>query len=321
MSEQKASLRPPHLSPTPRQVEGPFFLLDSPRHSPLTPKGVRGILHRLSGQVISTDGTIVPNPTIHIWLADPNGVYDNQDAHGNPLDLPPSQHHYRGRVTAETLLLSNSYSFTFLRPGNYPIPEEGLEARPAHVHALVEAEGYSELITQLYFQDDPYNQLDIKRPGFFKSELVAHYLPVTTLVFADTQVSIFNFVMRKMLPKPNYKAAREQSIAKILATIIIRSACEFGTLPQNMKDIAQAYEDAAYLGIGMDRLTQMVNQKLSPGRMRIRLQSKKITGRDTSLRSGHWRFHRAEFVVTVKHTQRQPEPESALLKFSTLEAL
>lgn len=286
----------------------------------MAPKAIRGILHRLTGQVLSTDGTNVPNPTLHVWLADPDGIYDNQDAAGNPLDLPPSQHSYRGRVTAETILLSNSYSFTFLRPGNYPIPDEGLEARPAHVHVLVEAEGYSELITQLYFQDDPYNQLDIKRPGFFKPELVVHYVPVTTFLFADTQVGVFNFVMRKLLPKPNHKVTRERSIDKILDKIMIHAACAVGALPENMKEIAQAYEDAAYLGIGMDRLTQMVSKKLGQSRVQIHLRAKKITCRDTALRSGHWRFHRAEFVVTLDEDTK-PIVESALLRFSTLEAL
>lgn len=321
MSKKKTFSKSRHMMPTPRQVEGPYFLLDSPRQSHMAPQGVKGILHRLSGQIFSTDGTIVPNPTVHVWLADPDGIYDNQDAKGNPVDIPPSQHTYRGRVKADSLLLSNSYSFTFLRPGNYPIPDEGLEARPAHVHILVEAEGYSELITQLYFQDDPYNQLDIKRPGFFKPELLVHYLPVVSFLFADAQVGVFNFVMRKLLPKPNLKRAREMNINKIVDEVMILSSCAVGTLPAQMKKIAEAYEDAAYLGIGMDRFTQMINKKLGNSRLHIHLENKKISGRDTNLRSGHWRFHKAKFVVTVNEKDEAPVSESALLRFSTLESL
>jgi len=259
-----------------------------------------------------------------VWLADPDGVYDNQDTNGHPVDLPPAQHKYRGRIGADSLLANGAYSFSFLRPGNYPIPEEGLEARPAHVHVLVEAEGYSELITQLYFQDDPYNLLDIKRPGFFKPELVVHFMPLTTFLFETAQVGVFNFVLRKLLPKPNRKPAREKNIQKLIDSVLYLSSVTFGSLEGNMNEIALAYEEAAYLGIGMDRFTQMINQKLASGngsRMRIFLQNKKITGRDTSLRSGHWRFHKATFVVSVKQDNGAPETESATLRFSTLEAL
>lgn len=319
MSQQKAFSKPPHLTATPRQVEGPFFLLDSPRKSHMAPNGISGVLHRLSGQILSTDGKVVPNATIHVWLADPDGVYDNQDAKGNPVEIPPSQHSYRGRVKPNSM--DDSYIFSFLRPGNYPLTDEGLEARPAHLHFLVEAKGYSELITQLYFQDDPYNETDIEGPGFFKPELVVHYMSSHHVIHGMTRFGIFNFVLRKLMPKPNCKRARETSIDKIIEEVMVLASCAVGTLPANMKKIAMAYEDAAYLGIGMDRLTQMISKKLGNSRLTVKLEKKKISGRDTALRSGHWRFHKAEFIVTVKHKNEAPVIEKALLRYSTLESM
>lgn len=317
--------KPARLLPTPRQVEGPYFLLDSPRRTHMAPKGAQGKLYNLNGAVLGTDGQPIRNATIHVWLADPEGKYDNQDAKGNPLDLSPSEHLYRGRVKSDSLLSGGAYSFSFLRPGNYPISNDGLEARPAHVHVLVEAEGYSELITQLYFLDDPYNLLDIKGDDFFQPELVMHSFRI---VLSSTELSIFNFVLRKLIDKPNAektrKTERETNINYIIVNLLTLAFQEYGQLQNNMKTIAELYEDAAHLGIGMSRLTQMANHRLAQAdpNKQIRLENKKITGRDNSDHTAHWRFHSAELVVSARQSDDSPPTkERAALKFSTLEAI
>jgi catechol 1,2-dioxygenase len=187
MSEAKRQLRA-----TPSQVQGPFFVPDAVFRSNLSPKGMSGDPVRIVGQVLSTDGTPVQNAIVHVWVADPNGRYDNQDDEGNPVEnLPVAGLRLRGRIAAGA---NGRYSFRCLRPGNYPLVGEPVDTRPSHVHVCIEAPGFETLVTQLYFQDDGYNEHDIPREGFFQPELVVHMQPA--LPAPDVvQIGTFNFVL------------------------------------------------------------------------------------------------------------------------------
>lgn len=166
----------PRFRPTPAQVPGPYFLPDSPLsdHLDLTPAKTEGNPFEISGQVLSTGGKPLAGATVHVWLADPRGVYDNQDSEGNPVALPPEKHRLRGRVVTDE---NGSYSFRGLRPGNYALSPGGNDYRPGHIHAMVEAEGYRTLVTQLYFPDDRFNDRDLEGDGFFKPELAVQMQP------------------------------------------------------------------------------------------------------------------------------------------------
>ena len=58
------------------------------------------------------------------------------------------------------------YEFETIRPGHYQIGRNLW--RPAHIHYLVRAAGYRQLITQLYFKGDKYNDAD----RFIKPSLI-----------------------------------------------------------------------------------------------------------------------------------------------------
>src|SRR4029077_19857456 len=90
-----------------------------------------------AGRGLDPDGSVIDDATIHVWLADPKGAYDNQDAQGNPLNIPVSKMKLRGRVKSDA---NGKYSFECLHPGNYEL-EEG-KWRPAHIHIRVVAKGY-----------------------------------------------------------------------------------------------------------------------------------------------------------------------------------
>jgi catechol 1,2-dioxygenase len=183
------------MQPTPSQVGGPYFLPNSPvsKALDLTPAGTTGDPIEVTGQVLGTDGTVLAGATVHVWLADPKGVYDNQDAKGNPISLPPSKHKLRGRIVTGA---DGKYYFKALRPGNYADGSAGKGYRPGHIHIKVEAPGYKTLVTQLYFQDDKYNAHDIDGDGFFKPELAIHMSPA--LPDGKTlQKGVFNFVLEK----------------------------------------------------------------------------------------------------------------------------
>lgn len=181
------------LRATPEQVLGPFFVPNSPRRNTLFPRGLSGDRIRIAGQVLSTEGTVIPNAVLHVWVADPDGRYDNQDDGGNPVRVPADQLRLRGRIFTDSL---GRYKFTCLRPGNYPLEGEAVDMRPGHIHVYVEAEGYAPLTTQLYFIDDEYNEHDIPRKGFFQPELVVHLCPAMP-VPGLTQRGVFNFVLKR----------------------------------------------------------------------------------------------------------------------------
>lgn len=185
-------LLPPELRATPQQVLGPYFLPNSPVTRKLYPATAKGSLLRVQGQVLSTDCKPLAKATVHVWLADPQGRYDNQDAKGNPLEIPAAQQLYRGRIISD---FDGSYSFECLRPGNYFDSGWNLW-RPAHIHIQVECAGYDTLVTQLYFDDDAQNPHDIPGDDFFQPELALQMAPALPAA-GVTQASTFNFVLTK----------------------------------------------------------------------------------------------------------------------------
>lgn len=180
-----------NLPPTPRQVLGPYFLQNSPIRQQMFPDGAAGARIRYSGQVLSTNGKPVAGAVVHIWLADANGSYDNQDAKGGAHPLPPEKHRYRGRVITDA---NGRYSFECIRPGNYQVGPGAW--RPAHIHVRIDAAGFNKLVTQLYFADDPYNEHDLEGDDFFQPELVAPLQPEKP-VSGQAQTGTFSFVLER----------------------------------------------------------------------------------------------------------------------------
>jgi protocatechuate 3,4-dioxygenase beta subunit len=157
------------LTPTPRQVLGPYFLPDSPIRSSVASQGANAI--KLTGKVTDTNGKSLSGVVMHFWLASDKGFYDNQDSQGKAFPLDPAQHRLRCRVITDA---KGEYSFQFVRPGNYPLGNG--QMRPAHVHVLlVRGAGHRQLVTQLYFPDDPYNEHDIPGDDFFQPELLIDF--------------------------------------------------------------------------------------------------------------------------------------------------
>ena len=174
------------LKPTPEQVEGPYFLDNSPLNDTLIEPGDTGQVIKISGRVLGVDGAPINQSTVHIWLADSHGHYDNDDGNGGAHPIPLADQHLRGRVVTN---FTGEYSFTAIRPGNYPLGNGMM--RPAHIHVRIEAKGYKRLITQLYFTDDPFNTKDLPGDGFFKPELL---VPLQAAV-GGVQEGKFDFVI------------------------------------------------------------------------------------------------------------------------------
>ncbi len=108
---------------------------------------------------------------VDVWQANAEGDYSNEDASLDPW-------HLRGRQRTDG---DGRYTIETIWPSHYTVKHDGpvghlLEAlerhpwRPAHIHFLVEAEGYRRLVTQAYPADGLY--LDDDTIDGVKPELI-----------------------------------------------------------------------------------------------------------------------------------------------------
>ena len=144
-------------SGTESSLLGPFFR----ESAPVIPPG--GTLARLPGrpevtmygQVRDTEGRPVPDAWIDAWQTDATGLYDLQANDPSVMDM-------RGRIQCDG---EGRFHFRTVKPLGYSIPMDGPVGalvkqqdrhgmRPAHIHVLVQALGYRELVTALYMADD-----------------------------------------------------------------------------------------------------------------------------------------------------------------------
>jgi hypothetical protein len=154
-SGQGAGGGTPSCEETEDDIEGPFYSEGAPIVDGALPglDGLDGALIELSGRVFSAV-TCVPlaGATLDLWQADDAGAYDNET-----FTL-------RGKVVTDA---EGRYAVRTIVPGNYL---NGAQYRPAHIHVKVSAPGHALLTTQLYFPDDPYNEID---PWFDERLLVS----------------------------------------------------------------------------------------------------------------------------------------------------
>lgn len=159
---------------TPSAVLGPFYRTDAPSLANGTSiisasmlntpwyENAALLLTHISGQVrsASTNKPLV-NATVDIWLAGPNGMYEQQDPDQSDMNL-------RGRFQTDE---DGRYETYALRPTAYPIPSDGPAGRllglldrspyrPAHVHFIVTADGHRPLTTQIFDSEDEYKRDD-----------------------------------------------------------------------------------------------------------------------------------------------------------------
>ena len=144
-------------SGTESSLLGPFFR----ESAPVVPLG--GSIARIPGapevtiygRVLDTAGEPVPHAWIDAWQTDAEGLYDLQANDPTVMDM-------RGRVQCDS---QGGFHFRTVRPLGYSIPMDGPVGalvrrqerhgmRPAHIHLMVQAPGFRELVTALYLADD-----------------------------------------------------------------------------------------------------------------------------------------------------------------------
>jgi len=129
----------------------------------------------VSGRVVDAKGEPIAGAVVDVWQAAPNGLYEGQDPEMPAFNM-------RGKFRADA---AGRYHFRTVKPASYPIPMDGpvgdlMRAvkrqpyRPAHIHAIVSAQGYATLTTHFFVRDDPFIDAD---PVFAaKSSLIVDFV-------------------------------------------------------------------------------------------------------------------------------------------------
>jgi len=144
------------LPRTPPQILGPFypFMLTPTEGGDLTNGGhAKGTVLYLSGRVLTEKGEPVVGAKVEIWQANAAGRYPhpNDDNFAAPLDEK-----FQGFAVTKTDG-QGRYDFKTVKPAAYPAAPG--RWRPAHIHFQVTAK-YEQLVTQMYFKGDQYNESD-----------------------------------------------------------------------------------------------------------------------------------------------------------------
>ena len=148
-------------SETETTVLGPFYTPSpSIKNGDNIANNVQGERCIVSGKVFDIDRKPINGAKLEVWQSGPDGVYDIQKE-DNIVDL-------RATMFSQN---DGSYDFKTVKPQFYPIPIDGpvgkmlknLERhpfRPAHIHFMVKAEGYVDLVTHVFIDGDKYLQSD-----------------------------------------------------------------------------------------------------------------------------------------------------------------
>ncbi len=120
----------------------------------LAPRGVPGERVSIEGRVLDGDGRPVNDAAVEIWQANSHGKYASpEDAQDKRVEAG-----FRGfgrSLTDE----SGKFSFRTIRPGGVPAPGGKLQA--PHLVVTIFMRGLlKQLLTRVYFPDDPANPAD-----------------------------------------------------------------------------------------------------------------------------------------------------------------
>lgn len=146
----------PGLSTSTSQTVGPFFHLGLAFSdlSQLVGPNITGAHITLEGLVLDGDRMPVPDALIEIWQANAYGKY----AHEADWQKKPLESGFRGYGRSATQS-DGSFRFRTIRPGPVPGPYGVLQA--PHIEVCVFMRGLlKQLVTRLYFEDDPANATD-----------------------------------------------------------------------------------------------------------------------------------------------------------------
>ena len=140
------------------------------------------------GRVLNLSGDPVRNAKIEVWQANAYGRYTHP-SDTNPAPLDPN-------FEGSALLTTDSegrYRFKTIKPAAYPAGPN--LTRPAHIHFQVTGR-QDRLVTQMYFEDDPYNKTDpFLNSAAAKQLLITKLLAPSPDFESDSKMAIFDITV------------------------------------------------------------------------------------------------------------------------------
>ena len=156
------------IDPTPEQTAGPFYRQGAPLKERLEEPGDPGTRLTVSGQVVDTNEHPLPDTKIEIWHANHHGQYDMDG------------YRYRAQLHMNN---QGRYRFTTVLPGSYG-------ERPRHIHYRISSPDHKPLITQLYFETDPYFEGNPDK-NFRKDPLLRYRELIRPVSSTSDQLAVF----------------------------------------------------------------------------------------------------------------------------------
>ena len=134
------------MVPTARDMEGPFYIANTPITGNLNRFGKPGEPMRIAGRVMNAAApeTPVPGARLELWQTDGTGRYHPEE-NGDYADFPDDRIDMRGTVIADA---DGRFEVMSLFPREY-------WPRPPHIHYWIRAEGFRPLVTQHYLDTSP----------------------------------------------------------------------------------------------------------------------------------------------------------------------
>ncbi|MFT4743827.1 MAG: protocatechuate 3,4-dioxygenase beta subunit [Yoonia sp.] len=150
-ASESTVLGPFHVPNAPELPMGANICLDGKGHPML-----------IKGRILNTQGSPIEGTKIDVWQTNDDGFYDVQQKGIQP------DFNLRGVFRTGS---DGIYNFWGAKPLFYPIPDDGPVGkllgslgrhpyRPAHLHYILEANGYETLITHIFDPDDKYINSD-----------------------------------------------------------------------------------------------------------------------------------------------------------------
>jgi catechol 1,2-dioxygenase len=128
---------------TTEDILGPYYKAGAPFREMIIPEGNTAPPLIIEGEVFSNCDTSLKDAIVEIWNADEEGGYDLSDSFI-----------FRGSSKTGS---DGRYKFRTIIPGRYL---NGSTYRPSHLHFRITAPGHEELVSQVYFANDPFITTD-----------------------------------------------------------------------------------------------------------------------------------------------------------------
>jgi hydroxyquinol 1,2-dioxygenase len=193
-------------------VLGPFFVQAAPekQNGADISGNMEGDPMLVTGSVSAVAGRPLAGATVDVWHSDDDGYYDVQHEEIGSLAM-------RARFHTDP---NGRFHFWSIKPAPYPIPHDGpvgdmLEAqgrhpwRPAHVHFMISAPGFEQLVTHVFVAGDKYLDSDVVFG--VKDSLVREFVrrtpgPTPDGRVMETDYFHLNFEFALKLPTSNTRA-------------------------------------------------------------------------------------------------------------------